>query len=470
MANKFAKGFETLEQELRLEQLPVRGAFPDWLTGTLLRNGPAKFEVGRDNYRHWFDGLAMLHRFAVQNGQVSYANRFLRGQDYCQSTESGKISHRQFGTDPASSVFGKIKGVFSPNVTDNASVNITKIANRYVAMTEAPLAVEFDPETLQTLGTFEHGDKFSSMGTTAHPHYDYERQALFNYALHVSRTSSYNIYRINDGSRSRTLVGTVPVKKLAYMHSFAMTQNYIILVEFPLLLNPLSLALGLKTFIESYEWQPQHGTRFLVINKESGLVERTYQAEAFFAFHHINAFEQEGDLLVDLAAHPDKSRIDSFYMDNLRGPDGGNMVESKLRRYRLPAKGSHADYEKLSDEEIELPRINYRRCNTHDYRFAYGTSRRQDRLTDFDNQLVKIDTHERTARQWYEDACYPGEPVFVAAPEAQSEDAGLILSVVLNAAKNNSFLLALEAGSFEEVARAEVPHAIPFGFHGAFFS
>jgi carotenoid cleavage dioxygenase-like enzyme len=40
--------------------------------------------------------------------------------------------------------------------------------------------------------------------------------------------------------------------------------------------------------------------------------------------------------------------------------------------------------------------------------------------------------------------------------------------VVLDARRGNSFLLVLDARSLEERARAEVPHHIPFGFHGAF--
>ena len=45
----------------------------------------------------------------------------------------------------------------------------------------------------------------------------------------------------------------------------------------------------------------------------------------------------------------------------------------------------------------------------------------------------------------------------------------MILSVVLDANAGRSFLLVLDAGSFEELARAEAPHHIPFGFHGQFF-
>jgi carotenoid cleavage dioxygenase-like enzyme len=45
----------------------------------------------------------------------------------------------------------------------------------------------------------------------------------------------------------------------------------------------------------------------------------------------------------------------------------------------------------------------------------------------------------------------------------------VILSVVLDAAAGTSFLLVLDAASFAEVARARVPHHIPFGFHGQYF-
>ena len=53
-------------------------------------------------------------------------------------------------------------------------------------------------------------------------------------------------------------------------------------------------------------------------------------------------------------------------------------------------------------------------------------------------------------------------------PGAEAEDAGVVLSVVLDAAAGRSFLLVLDAATFEELARAEAPHHIPFGFHGQF--
>ena len=65
---KFSLGFSTLDQEVVIEELPIRGALPTWLSGTLVRNGPAKFEVGKKKLRHWFDGLAMLHKFCFHQG------------------------------------------------------------------------------------------------------------------------------------------------------------------------------------------------------------------------------------------------------------------------------------------------------------------------------------------------------------------------------------------------------------------
>ena len=70
---------------------------------------------------------------------------------------------------------------------------------------------------------------------------------------------------------------------------------------------------------------------------------------------------------------------------------------------------------------------------------------------------------------WSQAGCYPGEPVFVPAPDARAEDEGVVLSVVLDSSAGRSSLVALDAGTFEELGRAEAPHSIPFGFHGQFF-
>ena len=82
------RGFESLENETHVDALPVQGELPAWLTGSLIRTGPAKWEVGEQAMSHWFDGLAMLHRFAFADGDVSYANRFLESKAYRAARET----------------------------------------------------------------------------------------------------------------------------------------------------------------------------------------------------------------------------------------------------------------------------------------------------------------------------------------------------------------------------------------------
>jgi carotenoid cleavage dioxygenase-like enzyme len=137
-------------------------------------------------------------------------------------------------------------------------------------------------------------------------------------------------------------------------------------------------------------------------------------------------------------------------------------------RYRIDLRSSHVGTERLADETMDLPRIDYARCNGRPYRFAYGVSARDGRDDDFINQLVKVDVMTGGTRTWCEEDCYPGEPVFVPAPDATAEDEGVLLSVVLDAAAHSSSLLVLDAGTLDVLARAQAPHVVPLGFHGLF--
>ena len=455
-------GFTSQDEEATVERLPVAGELPAWLHGSLVRVTPALLDVGGRRLDHWFDGLAMLNRFNFGDGGVSYASRFIESRAYADAKE-GEWRHGGFATDPCRSIFKRVQQIFSPDMTDNPNVNLARIGERYIAMTETPMPIEFDAETLDTIGHLEYADDLKAHVTTAHPHHDRERDELVNYVARFSRVSEYVLYGLPAAGSRRRVIARLPVKEPAYMHAFGMSERYLILAEYPLRVNPLKLAFSGKPFIENYSWRADEPARFQVVDRATGELRGTYETDPFFCFHHVNAFERGGELVVDLCAYDDAGIIDSLYLDET-GPRGG-LPPVELRRYRIDLEGGGVGHEPLAEGSLELPRIDYGRRNTHHYEYAYFTGSGEDWI----DRLVKVGVRDGSRVEWREDGCYPGEPVFVRQPDAEAEDAGMVLSVVLDARAGRSFLLVLDAGSFEELARAEAPHHIPFGFHGQFF-
>jgi carotenoid cleavage dioxygenase-like enzyme len=466
--NNFELGFGKTGHELQLDQLPVRGRLPDWLRGTLIRNGPGTFQVGQERFRHWFDGLSMLHKFTIAGGNVAYANRFLDTQAYRSAMQEERITYSEFATDPCQTLFGRVKTVFNPRITDDAKVSITRIGDQYLALAETPIQVEFDPETLRTVGVHNYETKLSGQMTTVHPQFDFSRGQVFNLVTRYHQVSHYNIYSIENLAKPKQ-IASIPVNQPAYLHSFGMTENYFIIAEFPLVVNPLRLLLWLAPYIENFRWKPSRGSAFWIIDRQTGQVVRRLESDPFFAFHHVNAFERGDEIVLDIDAYPDASILKAYYLDSLANPTT-ELPFGNLRRYRLPLKGKRADYEIISPSCLELANFDYARFNmSGDYRFVYAASIDPDHRQGFYNQVLKVDLQTRQEWTWKQPECYPGEPIFVGRPGRTDEDDGVILSVALNADQGNSFLVVLDARNLEEIARAEIPQPVLFGYHGAYF-
>ena len=458
-----ALGFTTLEREVVAGELECSGELPGWLSGSLLRTGPAKFEVGEQRMRHWFDGLAMLHRFTIDEGRVSYGNRFLESRSYKAAREQGRMVYGEFATDPCRSLYKRVQTLFSPGnvLPDNANINVTRLGERFVAMTETPLPVQFDPHTLQTAGVRPY--EVPGQLSTAHPHLDRASGGMLNYAAKLGARSSYRFFHVAPNERKPRAIASLPVKEPAYMHSFGLTEHWLVLAEFPFVVNPLALALSGRPYIENYRWRPELGTRITLIDRATGKATEGFQTDAMFAFHHVNAYEDGGEIVMDLCAFPDASVIEDLYLERLRA--GKPIQSAALTRLRLRLADRSVRREQLAEEYVELPRINYGRCNERPYRYVWATG---DGPSGWLERIVKIDTTDGTTRSWSRPGHYPGEPVFVAHPEAEDEDGGVLLSVVLDAQEGKSYMLVLDATDLSELARAQAPHHIPFGFHGQF--
>ncbi len=455
LLNVSSAGFVQLEEELPPTRLEIEGEIPSYLEGTLVRNGPALFEKGEQAVAHPFDGLAMLNAFSIKSGEVTYQNRFLKSTPYQAYVEEGSLSFSGFATDPCRKIFAQAHTQLVPN----ANVSLTKIANETVAMTETPLPVRFDLQTLETLGLLEYADELPKEHCfeSAHPHLDPDTGDLYNYQVVFSPKPRYQIYRIPQGTTKRVVIANIFVSKPSYMHSFALTENRLILAEFPLVVDPKAVASG-QPFITAFRWEPERGTRYLIVDRKSGELIEEIRGEAYFAFHHINAYEADGGITVDLVSFADANLL--FGRPPAPGREGV---------MRVTLSNGNASSKMLFEGKAELPRTA-KSVNGKPYTYAYLTDYRFVPSPDKSPPLMKLNVQTGALSTWSQKGCQPGEPVFVPKPGATAEDEGAVLAVVLDIAKGYSFLLVLDGQTFKEVGRARAPHAIPIGFHGDYFS
>ena len=461
----FEPGFLQNLQEHEIDHLEVKGEIPSWLEGSLIRNGPGMVKADKSR-KHWFDGLAMLHKFNIKNGQVGYKSKFIDCEAYRSTRKSGKIEYSDFATDPCRSLFGKVQTVFetNPSITDSAKVNIGKIGDKTMALGEPLMQIQIDPDTLDSLGVFHFDKDPGSRMTTAHPHT--EGGNAYNLVVEYGPINYYSIYSMEPEVKK---IASIPVREPAYLHSFGMSSRYFIIAEYPLVVQSLKFVFRLRPFIENFNWKERQGTRFIVIDRKDGKVKARIKTDAFFSFHHVNAFEEGDDLVVDLATYENADIIQSYYIDRLSNSDT-KLPHGRMERFVLDLGRKKLKERKIiSDACIELPHVDYEYVRSKPYRFVYGCGINTDQTEGFYNQIVKIDMESGDDLTWFEPGYYPGEPIFVPRPERSTEDDGLLLSVVLDTEKNHSFLLVLDAKTLEEKARAELPHSILFGYHGMFY-
>ena len=214
------------------------------------------------------------------------------------------------------------------------------------------------------------------------------------------------------------------------MHAFGMSERYLILAEYPLRVNPLKLAFSGKPFIENYTWRADEPTRFQVFDRETGELRGTYETDAFFCFHHVNAFERGGELVVDLCAYEDSSIIDSLYLDEQRParhaipPRRAAPLHDRPRRRRRALRAARRRRAGAAADRLRPPQ--HARLLVRVLRAASDSG--------WIDRLVKVDVRDGSAvRVAAPTAATPASRSSCASRAADAEDAGVVLSVVLDA-------------------------------------
>ena len=212
----------------------------------------------------------------------------------------------------------------------------------------------------------------------------------------------------------------------------------------------------------------------------------TLSSPAFFSFHTVNAFQVDDsggstvDIFCDTIQHPDDSVIQKLYYENVVSTGTNATVgatrSSSLVRYKLPGIPKQGKGKGTPSAEVittipdagELPTINPL-YETKNQRYVYSVVSRG--YASFYDGLGKIDLETKDITYWGKEPKphTPGEAIFVPDGTHESEDAGYLLSVVLDGEKGTSYLVCLDARTMTEIASAECSHAIGVGTHGVHY-
>ncbi|KAI8498355.1 Retinoid isomerohydrolase [Branchiostoma belcheri] len=498
------------------------GSIPPWLAGSLMRTGPGKFEVGKEAYRYWFDGLAIVHKFNIKDGKVTYQSRFLETEAYREAMKAQRIVLSEYGTmaypDPCKNIFARFFSYFfPPDMSDNDLVNTFPMSDEFFCVNETYRWTKLDPRTLDTLGQIDLTKYIAVNALTAHPHHEPDG-TVYNMGSSYSYREGcqYNIVRFDPVDRKKcgpeatvlenaSIVCSIPASfslSASYYHSFGMTQNYFVFIEQPLYMNIPKILLARIQDVgvtECFDWHTEIPCRFVVVRREDGeIVSTKYLADSFFSFHHINTYEEDGHLVLDLCCFEDARIVKLLYLSHLRRPDDEksfpepqcrryclplNLGQPQCRRYCLPFNlgqdeevnnnavrlsyttataclqpdGSlHCQPEHMSSMErgFEFPTINYTKYNGKPYRYFYGTGL----AGAFTDSLFKMDVKTKKLWTWREKHCYGSELIFVPDPDGVEEDDGVLLATVVDVKDEaGAFLLVLDGKTFTELGRAVLP-------------
>lgn len=441
----------------------LEGKIPDWLRGEVIRTCPAVFETDGWRAQHWFDGLGMIYAFRIGDAGIGFRSRLLNSET-ARDAWRGKANLGSFGTPTERPLLQRI---FEPvaRISDNTNVNIVRMGQELVAMTEGNRQQVIDDETLASVRSVAYAkDALGGAIMSAHPHFDFQRDKVVNVATDFGVSGTISIYEHSPAARHRKIVGAWRTKRVPYVHTFGLTSKHAILVAHPFTVNPVQMLWSSKGYIDHFDWHAQEGTRLVVIDRSSGAT-REHLTEAFFIFHTVNAFEREDATVLDLLAYPNVDIMASLRTQRMiaKLPQ---LTPSLIRVIMRPGV-ERATVEKLSDIGFEFPSTNYKLVNGRAYRFAYGASDGHAGGA-YTSSIVKADIETGRSTSFSHGTHIFGEPLFVSRPGGISEDDGVLLTVGSAQDAESSVLAVIDARTMGFIASATVQSSIPLGFHGSF--
>lgn len=446
--------FAPVAEERTHSNLKVKGELPRELSGHYLRNSPNPQFQPRGRY-HWFDGDAMIHGIHFENGAASYKNRYVKTKHFQMEHQAG---------EPLWTGIMEPVNKTSPDGPDKDTANTSIIYHNGKVLSLWWLGgqpYQIGLADLETTGPETFGNTLKC-GVAAHPKVDpvTGEMVFFDFSQFEAPYLTHGVISA-DGKVAKTATIDIPGPRL--FHDIAITSNYTILMDLPLVWHEGKLAEGRRlTFFDQslpsrFGIFPRHGS--------SGDI-RWFETDPCYIFHTINAWE-EGDSII-------------MYACRIENPIPGRRIEPGISRiellqlkpvlckFQFNLKTGQTTYNVLDDRYTEFPRMNDD-CLTKKSRFSYHPRLARNAQLLFD-ALIKYDfetgasiTHE------FGPGRFGSEPVFVPRTAGAAEDDGYVLTYIYDTIREDWEVLVLDGKSFaqEPIAAVQIPCRVPIGFHAA---
>lgn len=453
---------EPVRFEATAPDLIVDGDLPGDLAGVFYRNGPEPLYPTREGDYHWFDGDGMVYAMHFQDGRVSLRNRWVRTEKFELEKAAGRRLFGMFGNPMTSdpSVQGKHY--------NTGNTNIILHGGKLLALMEGSQPVAMDPFELTTLGVHDYDGTIAST-FSAHPKIDYATGELVNIGANINGWTGEAAlqYTITTAEGVVRHAVTIPIPHFALIHTFFLTENWVVIPVVPL---DTDIQRGMRGGPMT-AWNTGRPTKLAILPREGTADDvRWFEFDPRHMFHECNAWEENGQIIADVAA----ANGTALFPDQ----DGNWLTHAdtkmSLRRWTIDIAGASMKEETLNDRDIQFPRPDDRMM-ARKTRHAYGNMN----LYSVDGRVDGMDAvlHYDTA-SGKEDFYHfgPGSAAgeLVVAPRvgATHEADGYAMTLVHRANSPTSELAIFAATDIAAgpIATVRIPFRVPSGFHCNYYS
>jgi carotenoid cleavage dioxygenase-like enzyme len=398
---------------------------------------------------NWFDGDGMIHAVYLDEGRARYRNRYVDTLGLRREREAGKA------------LFGGINNVVIPEgdlfmemggpMKNVANTAFAVHGGKLLALWETGNPHELTYE-LETVGIYDFDGALPG-AMTAHPKIDPETGIMyfFGYSPFPPYLRFYEV----DPSGTIVRADDIDIPRGVMIHDFQITERHAVFLDAPACFN----FEGSMNGEEALKWMPEEGCRVGVVGLDDPIETiKWIETEPCYGFHYMNGYASEDGTTVTF----DIALTQAFGIPGDGMISDGGLDLPTLTRFEVDVEAGTVSKSALSDLSLEFPRINNGRMGRFN-RYGWSPATRRDELS-FD-LLVKYDLVEGTEIEFDLGTGSTGDPFFVPDPDGRNEDDGWLLSVVYDAATNESVLEILAAQDMTREATVHLPRRVPFGFH-----